>query len=66
MGYPTKCGFKRLFRVVLSGCIAGGITSMVTELEGTTVYFFIAPALTGLISAIGKAIREKWGLELPI
>lgn len=57
---------KRFLRVALDAAIVAGVSALLSEIAKIQVPFFIQPVMTALLAAVGKYIRDKWGIRVPI
>jgi hypothetical protein len=57
---------RRFLRTLAGGAISGGLYAGFDFLKATPLGVFIIPVQAAVISALGKLLREKWKINLPI
>lgn len=56
---------KRFGRVAIAGAAMGALYTSLDAVQGTPLAVFIVPVGTALINALGKYVRENWGVRVP-
>jgi len=57
---------KRFLRVLAGGVISGGLYAGFSALQTTPLGVFIIPLQAAIINGIGKWLREKYKINLPV
>jgi len=57
---------KRFLRVMVGGVISGGLYAGIGALQTTPIGIFLVPLQGALINALGKWLREKYKINLPV
>ena len=68
LGDIIKSAIVRVIRVFIGGALAGGLLTVVADLQVALSIVLQILALTGIISGLFKLLRDllkNWGINLP-